>query len=171
MMNKLVTLLALLVLVAVPAAFAGVTTTVSVVVGAESTLTVTTTATSLTGAGAFAPFTGTTNFTYGFRTTSGGSGTIQLKVTTDFLPTGGPSVATPPSVGDTLTYISTVSAGATAVNGTASTTAQTNVATMAASSNSTTTTDAGSVAWTLVNDPKYKAGSYSATVTFTISAT
>ena len=155
----------------VPVALAGTTTTISVTVGAESTLTVGTTATSLTGTGAFSAYTGTTNFTYGFRSTSTGSGLIQLKVTTDFSPTGGPSVASPPTAGDTLSYVSTVASPATAVNATASTTAQTSVATMPASSNSATTADSGSVSWTLVNDPKYKAGAYSATVTFTISAT
>lgn len=169
-LSILTIILALAAGILVPSAFAGNTATVSVTVGAESTFTVTTSSTTLTGAGAFAPFTGTTNFTYGFRTTSTGTGSIQMKVTTDFSPSNGPSVANPPSAGDTLSYASTVSTPATAVNGTASTTTQTNVATLPANSNSASTADSGSVSWTLVNDPKYKSGSYQATVTFTISA-
>ncbi len=153
-----------------PAAHASGTTTVGVTVAAECSISVTTGTTTLTEGGSpFSPYTGTTNFTYAFRTASGG-GTIKLQVTSDFSPSGGPSVASPPTAGDTLSYTSTVTSPATAVNGTASTTTQTNVATLPASSNSASTADSGSVSWTLVNDPKYKTGSYSATVTFTISA-
>src|ERR1019366_1277739 len=79
------------------------TTILSVAVPAEASLTVTTGTTNLTTAGTtFSnPFTGTTSFTYQIRTTkSGGSGHITSKVTTDFGPTGGPLVGTPPSTGD-----------------------------------------------------------------------
>src|SRR3569832_653437 len=75
------------------------TTTLSVAVAAESAnsnKTSTTTLNEATGAGIFgSSYTGTTSFSYKVRTTKvGGSGSITVKVTTDFL-TGGPSVASP----------------------------------------------------------------------------
>jgi len=155
------------------------TTTLSVTVGAEAGLTVAATS-NLTSVGTnFTSFTGSTALTYYLRTTqSTGSGSITLKVTTDFAPAGGPSVGTPPTAGDALTYTSSGSApgnnGTGAVmaftNVTASTTAQTNVATFGADNRSLFAGNSESVAWTLTNDPKYKTGTYSATVTFTISA-
>jgi hypothetical protein len=155
------------------------TTTVSVTVTAEAGLTVTTTTTTLTESGAnFSPYTGTTSMTYYIRTTaSGGSGSIVLEVTSDFSPTAGPSVGTPPSTGDALKYSCTVAAPgnngtATACTNptTASTTSQTGVATFGANARSLIGGNSASVSWTLSNDPKYQTGSYSATVTFTISA-
>ena len=53
----------------------------------------------------------------------------------------------------------------------ASTSVQTNVATFGADNRSLFAGNSETVAWTLTNDPKYKTGAYSATVTFTISAT
>ena len=94
-------------------------------------------------------------------------------MTTDFSPAGGPSVASPPTAGDTLTYTCTVSAPGSACSGsqTASTTVATPVATFGADAHSAAAGNSASVDWTLTNDPVYKAGTYSATVTFTISAT
>jgi hypothetical protein len=76
-----------------------------------------------------------------------------------------------PNAGDSLTYTCTVAAPGTACSGsqTASTTASTPVASFGADAHATG--NAGSVAWSLTNDPLYPTGSYSATVTFTISAT
>src|ERR1700691_1299220 len=73
-----------------------VTNQVSVTVGAEAALTIGGAATTLTSSGTnFSDFTGTTPFTYFIRTgKTAGSGFIKLQVTTDFAPTGGPSVAT-----------------------------------------------------------------------------
>jgi len=156
------------------------TTTLNVTVGAEAGLTVAATS-NLTSVGTnFASFTGTTALTYYIRTTqSTGAGSITAKVTTDFAPAGGPSVATPPSVGDALNYTSSGTApgnnGTGAVMAfagiTASTSAQTNVATFGADNRSLGAGNSESVAWTFSNDPKYKTGAYAATVTFTISAT
>jgi hypothetical protein len=149
------------------------------VIGAEASIVVGTTP-AFGSSGTFQPFTATTPLTYEIRTTSSGSGSITLQVTTDFStggPGGGPSVATPPTAGDTLTYTSTVAtpgAGGTATAFsamTASTNNATNVATFSASSQSLATGNTASVAWSLTNDPAYKAGSYNATVTFTIAAT
>ena len=151
------------------------TTTVSVTVAAEAAIRIDTATTGLTATGTiFNDYTGTTNFTYKVRTTqTGGTGNIQLQVTSDFSPSGGPSVASPPSGGDTLAYTCTVSAPGTACSGsqTSSTTAATAVATFGANAHSTKAGNTGSTAWTLSNDPVYVTGSYSATVTYTISAT
>ena len=150
-------------------------TTLSVNVGAEASIAINTPSTSLaTSAGLFADFTGTTNFTYKVRTgRSSGSGSIVLSITSDFNGTGGPKVAAPPSAGDALTYTCTVASSATGCGSaqTASTTASSSVATFGADAHSVKTGDAGSVSWTLTNDPVYKTGSYTATATFTISAT
>jgi hypothetical protein len=152
------------------------TTTVSVTVVAEAALNVTTSSTSLTSTGTnFTNYTGSTGLTYYVRTTqSGGSGSITLKVTSDFSPANGPSVTTPPSTGDKLAYTCTLTGVGTACSGsvTASTSSSTSVATFGAGSHTVTFPggDTANTAWTLTNDPKYQTGSYSATVTYTISA-
>jgi hypothetical protein len=152
------------------------TTTVSVSVVAEAALSIGTATTTIANTpGTFSsPYTGTTALTYKIRTTkTGGAGSITLKVTTDFAPAGGPSVGTPPTAGDALTYTCTVSSPGTACSGsqTSSTSAATSVATFGANASSASAGNSGSVAWSLTNDPLYATGSYNATVTFTISAT
>ena len=153
------------------------TTTLSVAVGAEAALTVNTSSTSLTTASTTFgnPYTGTTSLTYFMRTgKSTGTGTLTLRVTADFSPAGGPLVATPPSTGDALTYSPTVSSPGTAATGpiTATTTTQTAVGSWGAAASSTKAGNTASVAWSLTDDPVYNAGStYTATTTFTISAT
>jgi hypothetical protein len=151
------------------------TTTLSVVVGPEAALTVTTGTTSLaTTSTTFGnPFTGTTNLTYFIRTTKAtGTGALTLKITSDFAGTGGPSVTTPPSTGDALTYTCTVSSPGTACTGsqTASTASSTGFGTWGAAANSTKAGNSASVAWSLSDDPVYATGTYTATATFTISA-
>ena len=150
------------------------TTTVSVAVAAEAALTAITGTSTLTSVGTnFSKYTGTTSLTYFIRTTpTSGSGTITLEVTTDFAPTGGPSVGSPPTAGDALTYNCTVSSPGTACTGplTASKSAWTSVGTFGADNHSTFAGNSASVAWSLTNDPLYKVGTYTATVTFTISA-
>jgi hypothetical protein len=165
-------------LIASPALFAQFaatgTTTVSVTVSAEASLEVTTATTTLTAIGTiFNAYTGTTNLLYKIRTSqSTGTGTLTLKVTSDFSPTSGPSVGTPPSAGDALTYTCTVAAPGTGCSGslTASTSSSTSVATFGAGASSGASGNAVSTTWSLTNDPTYKSGSYSATVTYTISA-
>lgn len=151
------------------------TTTVSVTVGSEAAIQINTATTTLTTAATtFANYTGTTNLTYKIRTTQGsGTGTITLRVTSDFAPTGGPSVGSPPSPGDALQYTCTVASPATPCSGTqtSNTSTETPVATFGADARSDAAGNSGSVAWTLTNDPAYKTGTYTATVTFTISAT
>jgi hypothetical protein len=150
-----------------------VTDQVNVNVAAESALSIAAAPTTLTSAGFnFSNYTGSTPFTYFIRSTKvGGTGLITLEVTSDFAGTGGPSVANSGATGDTLSYVSTVSTPGTPVNGTASTSAETNVATFGADAHSAKTGNSSSVAWTLINDPQYQTGSYQATVRFTISVT
>jgi hypothetical protein len=149
---------------------------VSITVGAEAAIQVSTSSTSLTASGTiFNNYTGTTSFSYKIRTTkTGGSGTVTLQVTSDFSPAGGPSVASPPTAGDSLSYACAVAAPGTGCSGTqtASTTAATSVVTFGADAHSVAAgTSGNSVSWTLANDPVYKTGSYNSTVTFTISST
>jgi len=150
------------------------TTTLNVTVGTEAAIVVGSTSTFTAGSGSFANWTASTPFTYYIRTTtSGGSGNIQLKITSDFSPSGGPSVANSGSTGDTLTYTCSVQSPGSACSGTqtASTSTPTPVATFGAAATSAKGGNASnSVAWTLVNDPAYAQGSYVATATFTISA-
>ena len=150
------------------------TTTLSVTVGTEAAIQIDTASTTLgTSGGNFGnPYTGTTNFTYKVRTTqSSGTGSITLKVTTDFSGTGSPSVGSPVN-GDLLTYTCSNTGVGTACSSaqTASTSASTNVVTFGANAKSTSAGDHGSVAWSLTNDPAYATGTYNATVTFTVSA-
>jgi hypothetical protein len=157
------------------------TGTVKVIVNAEAALTIQTTALTLTQTGSnFSDYTGTTPFTYFVRTTqSGGTGTITLEVTTDFSAGGGnsPSVASPPTSSDHLYFTCNVpnpqSGTSTACTGEgnyASTTASTNVTTFSADARSPKAGVASSVIWGLSNDPLYQTGSYTATITYTISA-
>jgi len=151
------------------------TTSVQVTVANEAAIQIDTATTNLTTAGIFNDFTGSTNFTYKIRTSKvGGTGSVTLQVTSDFSPAGGPSVATPPSAGDTLAYACTAAAPATACSGsqTASTSAATPVATFGANAHSLKAgTGGNAVDWVLTNDPLYETGSYASTVTFTISST
>ena len=155
-----------------------VTSNLNLTVAPEAALTIQTANTNLTSPGTnFTGYTGTTNFTYFVRTTkSGGSGSITLQITTDFAGASGPSVASPPTASDKLNYSCTVPAAAsgtvTPCTGplTSSTTAATNVASFGADTRSPKAGVASSVSWDLSNDPLYQTGSYTAVVTFTISA-
>ena len=146
------------------------TTAVQVTIAPEAAIRIDTATTTLTNAGIFSNFTGTTNFTYKIRTSDvGGTGSVTLQVTSDFSPAGGPLASA-----GTLSYVCTVAAPGTACGGsqTASTAGGTSVATFGANARSLTAgTGGNSVDWTLLNDPQYVTGSYSSTVTFTISAT
>jgi hypothetical protein len=151
-----------------------VTNQVSVTVASEAALTIGASATTLLSSGSnFSDYTGATPFNYFIRTTNvGGTGFIKLQVTTDFAPTGGPSVGSAPTPTDTLSYMCTVSGPGTPCSGslTSSISAQTSVATFGANAHSTKAGNSASVNWTLSNDPLYVTGSYTAVVTYTISA-
>jgi hypothetical protein len=135
----------------------------------------------LTNTGAnFNAFTGTITLSYRARTTQGaGQGTITVKATSDFTPSGGPSVAHPPSSGDSFTYVCSGATLGASCSGsqTVSTTAATNVVSIGATSCtgggapcSTANPNTANVTFTLTDDPAYQTGAYSATLTWTISA-
>jgi hypothetical protein len=151
------------------------TGTVAVTVSPEASIQINTAAVTLTSVGTnFADYTGTTNFTYKVRTgASVGTAGITLRVTSDFSGTGGPSVLNSGTTGDTLKYTCNVTAPALSCSGspTTSTIASTPVATFGAGVSSFKVGNAGSVSWDLINDPAYAVGTYTATVTYTISAT
>ncbi|HVN04042.1 MAG TPA: hypothetical protein VMT86_06460 [Bryobacteraceae bacterium] len=163
-------------LLALPGLAQAQTTTLAVVVGPEAALSVTTATTSLaTTSSTFgSSYAGTTTLGYTIRTTkSSGTGTITVQITSDFNGAGGPSVANPPTAGDALTYTCSVSTPGTPCSGsqTAATKAATAVANFGAGASSSKSGNAASVAWSLTDDPIYATGTYSATATFTISAT
>jgi hypothetical protein len=152
-----------------PAAFgqtATGTTALAVTVGAEASLQLSTTA-FVNGAGTFGNFTGTTSLTYKIRTRSTGSITAQVA---DFTPSGGPTIAGSASA---LSYACSVPSPATAgpgCSGQAVSAAAFTVANFGGNAHSMKAGDTGSVAWTLADDPAYPTDTYSAIVTFTISA-
>ena len=131
----------------------------------------------------FNNYTGSVSIQYRARTTTGtGTGSITVKASTDFVcASGGPCIATPPTAGDALTYTCTGATLGTNCTGsqTIKTTAATNVVTAIPAGSCTgggspcTTANPNTVNlnFTLTDDPKYKTGSYSATLIFTISAT
>jgi len=147
------------------------TTTLNLTVGAESAIIVGSTPGFSTST-AFAAYNTSTPFTYYIRTSGSGAGAITVKFTGDWSGTAGPKIVGPPTAGDYLSYVNTVSlpgsAGAagnvTALNNAYS------VASFASGAASAIGGNTGSVAWSLVNDPNYAQGSYNITATFTISA-
>jgi hypothetical protein len=156
------------------------TTTLSLVVGNEANIAITNSTTNLsTSATTFSDYTGTTNFKYQVRTSSGGSGSITVLITTDFSAGGPglPSVQTPPTAGDTLTFTCTAAVGSACSSAqTASTTVAATAISFGANAHAgapgaVTNGADGSVIWSLTNDPAYAAGTYTAVATFTISAT
>jgi len=138
-----------------------------IVVPASATLT-----TSVT---TFHPFTGSLMVNYEARTTAAGGGNITLSVSGDFTPSGGPSAAS-----GALTYTCSGATLGVPCSGTqtASTSSQTPVLTLPASActgggGTCSGPDPNSVNlnFTLSDDPGYSTGTYSASITFTISAT
>jgi hypothetical protein len=131
----------------------------------------------------FNNYAGTVTIQYRTRTTtSTGTGSITVKATADFVcASGGPCIATPPTAGDALTYTCTGATLGSNCSGTqtVSTLAATNVVTAIPAGSCTgggspcTTANPNTVNlnFSLTDDPKYKTGFYSATLTFTISAT
>ena len=147
------------------------TTSLSVNVGAEAAIVINTTSTPLTSSGIFVDYKGTTNLTYFIRTNTVGTITLAFGGV-DFAPALGPSIMSPPTGSDSLTYTCTNVIGSAACSAQTVTSDITSypVASFGANVQSAKAGNAASVAWDLTNDPAYKYGSYSATVTFTISA-
>lgn len=129
----------------------------------------------------FNAYVGSVTLQYRARTSSAGGGTITAEATTDFTcSSGGPCITTPPTAGDALTYTCSGATLGTNCSGTqtVSTSAATNVVTIpagactgAGSPCNNAATNTVTVSLSLTDDPKYKTGAYSATLTWTISAT
>src|SRR5579884_484101 len=138
-------------------------------VSVPSSLTLTTAGTT------FAAFTGNLLVSYRARTTEAtGSGTMTVQATSDFNPTTGPKISS-----GNLTYTCTAATLGTACSSvqTASTTSQTPIVTLGAGlctggggSCSNANPNTVETGFTLANSPAYKTGTYSATLTITISA-
>ena len=124
----------------------------------------------------FSPYGGSLTLLYRVRSTPGGTGgNITLQATGDFSPSGGPTVP-----GGGLSYTCSAATLGTPCTGSnvVSLTGQTNVATIPPSACtgggapcSAADPNSVKVDFLLQNDPGYQTGSYSATVTFTISST
>jgi hypothetical protein len=131
----------------------------------------------------FNTYAGTLTVQYKARTTaSSGPGNITLRATSDFVcASGGPCIATPPTTGDALTYTCTSAtlgsncAGVQTVSTASSTTVVTAIPAAACTGGgspcSTADPNTVNLNFNLTDDPKYRTGAYSATLTFTISAT
>lgn len=150
------------------------TQTLTATFAPEGSLIVPSSATLASGATTFQPFTGAVALSYRARTTPAGGGAITVSVTSDFAPTGGPSVAN-----GVLRYNCSGATLGTGCSGTqtATTSSQTPVLTLPASA----CTGGGgacsgpdpnlmNLVFALADQPNYPTGSYSARVTFTISA-
>jgi hypothetical protein len=131
---------------------------------------------TLTSAGTtFVGYSGNLTVSYLARTTAAtGSGSLTMRATADFSPIGGPSIA-----GAQLTYTCSAATLGAACSGTqtASTASQTSVVTMGANlctgggpPCSSGNPNSVQSTFTLSDNPAYKTGTYSATLTFTISA-
>jgi hypothetical protein len=155
------------------------TASLTVSVGTEAAISVTASP-ALTSSTTFGDYTSTTQLNYKVRTgaiaTTAG---ITVEITQDFSTggaNGGPSVASPPTSGDLLTYSCTAVAPpagtATPCTGsvTASTSAATSVVAFGVNTQSLKVGNGATTSWDLINDPNYKAGSYTAIATYTISA-
>ena len=150
------------------------TANLSVTVGAEAAIVVNSSP-AFSSTGIFGDYKSTTALTYYVRTITSGSVTVQI--TSDFSDGSNhqPSVAAP-AAGDLLTYSCTAAAPVTGAANpcgssvTASTTAATAVIDFVAGTQSAKAGNSATTSWTLTNDPSYKAGTYSATATYTISA-
>lgn len=127
------------------------------------------------GSQKFSGFTATLPISYRVRTTPTGSGTLTVRVTSDFSPADGPSAAS-----GALTYTCGGATIGTSCSGTqtASPSSQTPVLTLPASactggggSCSSPNPNSVNVTFTLTDNPGYSTGSYSAGLTFVISAT
>jgi hypothetical protein len=174
MSNKTnISVLACALLTASGMAFAQPTTSLVVPVAAEASLVSAATPNFSTTGNFINDYTATTTLTFKIRTTkTTGSANIQLKVTGDFSPAGGPSIVAPITASDALGF--TVGASAPGTPGTAAPTTVLNtvypVYGFGAGFSSAKIGQTGTILWTLSNDPMYPTGSYTAVVTFIISA-
>jgi hypothetical protein len=174
-------ILLLLVPAGLRAATATVTQVLQVSIGAQASFSTASYSVSLGKTGTlFNNFTGTLTLLYRGRTGSSvTTAGITVKARSDFAPSGGPSIGSPPSAGDALNFTCSGATLGTGCSGTQSMsmTAAKPVVTFPASACTGTgspcnNADPNSVTlnFTLSDDPKYKTGSYTTTLQFTISA-
>lgn len=160
----------------VPGALANSVTgsqTLSANLGAQAKLAVVQSSVTLLHTGAtFASFTGAVTVQYKVRTTPAGSSTLVVQAAGDFSPANGPSIAN-----SDLTYTCSGATLGTACSGTQTmrTTSTTNVITVgggACTGSGCAGSDPNSVSisLTLADSPTFKTGSYSTSLTFSISS-
>jgi len=179
--SRTVMVLALCYLLSVPAPYAsGATSTTTQTLDANISpigkVSVPSTVSMIRSASTFTGYTATITVSYKARTTSAGTGgTITMQASSDFSPAGGPLVTS-----GNLTYVCSGSTLGTNCAGTQ--TVSTSVATPVITLPTSACTGGGgvcsasnpntvSVNLTLADPPAYSTGTYSANVTFTISAT
>lgn len=130
---------------------------------------------TLTNTGAlFTPYTGSLTVSYRMRSTAAGTGNITVQAGSDFTPAGGPSIA-----GGVLSYTcggASLGAGCSG-SSTVSTTGQTGVVTVSGASctgggGACSSVDPNTVQvnFSLQNSSNYTSGTFSASLTFNISA-
>jgi len=170
--------LALSIMVMMPAGSASTgtgTQSLSAMINPIGALTAPASATLAPNITAFQPFSGNVSLSYQARTTPAGGGSIGLSMSSDFAPAGGPSIAS-----GALTYTCSGASLGSACSGTqtVSTTAQTPVLTLPASACtggggacSNPNPNSVNLTFTLTDSPAYPTGTYSAKITFVISAT
>jgi len=147
-------------------------TVLSVVIGNEASIQVDTPTTNLTNVtgNAFGNFTGTTTFDYKIRTASGDT-TAAITLQLNQLLTSGTNTIAMANLGYTCTDVAPASGTGCASSVTPSTTSGTAVASFPGDAHSVNTgTTGNTLSWTLANLPTYETGTYTATVTLTISA-
>lgn len=164
--------LALLALAASPmlAASATSTTTVSITVAADARISVCGATTTLTSAGAFADYLGNCVITYSLRTLKvGGSGSIQLEATTNWV--AGAGGAGPVIGTDAFTFTTSGNTGpGTSNNGSINAVlAQQNVIT-AIGANAHANNASFTSAFDLVNSPSWETDSYTVPIRYTITS-
>lgn len=148
--------------------------TVSVTLQPQGKVSVPSGLTLLKGAQAFTSYTGTMTVSFRARTTPATSATVTLRASSDFLPSGGPSLA----AGD-LTFTCGAAAYGTACSGaqTVSSTSQRTVVTLPPAAcigggGGCSATDPATVqvSFQLANDPTVSTGTYGLPVVFTVSS-
>ncbi len=168
---KRILILAIALLFVAGLAQAQTTSSLSVTVGAVASIVINSARTTFsTPATPFASFLGTTNFTYKIRTgNTSGTGSIVVALSGPLTGTSSDTIAL-----SNLSYVCTdvaPASGTACSSGVTASTTATNVASFGANNHSADGgTPGNSLAWTLVNNPSYVADTYSATATFTISA-
>ncbi len=150
------------------------TETLSVSISAIGKVSVPASVGLLTSGATFSPFTGTLMVSHRVRTTVGGSAAITVTASSEFSPAGGPSVAS-----GAVTYTCSGATAGTACTGsqTLSASFQTPVLSLGSGmctggGGSCTSADPNTVslAFSLTNNPGYHTGTYTAQLTFSISA-